>query len=331
MKAWSVTGVGSPNEVMVLGERDAPEPGPGEVQVQVAAAGLGLPDVFMCRGSYAFSPTLPFTPGQEVVGVVSKLGENSVASIGQRLMGVTSFYVGNGGYAEYCIVSDRTSYPVPKAMGDAEAAAFSIPFHTAWVGLKFRAHMQAGETLVVHGAAGGTGTAAVQLGKALGARVMATVSTPEKGDLCRSLGADEVIDNTREDFVAKVLELTDGRGADVIYDPVGGDTCERSVTCTASQGRILAVGFASGRWGAPATDRMVMRNCSLLGVFVGAYNHDQMLTAHHELLQLHAQGLLTAVPETTVGFDAVAEELTRLERREAKGKTVALVAPHTPA
>ncbi|MDZ7783616.1 MAG: NADPH:quinone oxidoreductase family protein [Halioglobus sp.] len=323
MRAWQVTGAGSPDQVIEPGSRDVPEPGPGELQIEIAAAGMGLPDVLMCRGEYAYSPALPFTPGQEVAGVITEVGEDvDAAAIGRRVMGVTAFYSGHGGYAEYCLAPEFAVYPVPDGMSDAEAAAFGIPYHTAWVGLKWRADIEPGDVLLVHGGAGGTGSAAIQLGAALGARVIATAGSDDRLDFCRSLGADGAINYREADFAAAVLELTEGRGADVIYDPVGGEIFERSASCIAPGGRLLAVGFACGRWGAADTRALVMRNGSVMGVFVGAYGHDEMSACHAELAGLYAAGRITVPLAATIGFDEVGDYLCRLERREIRGKVV---------
>lgn len=324
MRAWQVKGVGGPGEVLEVAERDIPQPGPGELQISVAAAGMGFPDLLMCRGEYVFSPELPFTPGQEVAGVVTAVGDGAALAEGARVTGVTSFYTGNGGYADYCLAPDYSLYPVPDGMSDAEAAAFCIPYHTAWVALKFRADIQAGEVLLVHGGAGGTGSTAIQLGKALGAQVIATASTADKLDYCREQGADHCINYRDADFVAAVLDLTQGRGADVIYDPVGGEVFEKSVGCTASGGRLLAIGFACGQWGQADARQLLMRNCSAVGVFVGAYGHDEMLIAHGELCALYAVGKITVPIAATIGFGEVADYLGRLERREINGKVVML-------
>ena len=322
MRAWCVNGVGHPKDVIALEEREVPQPGPGEVQIQVTAAGMGLPDVLMCKGEYVFSPELPFTPGQEVAGVITAVGEGCSAEPGQQVMGVTAFYTGNGSYAEYCLAAEFSLYPIPEGMSDVEAAAFGIPYHTAWLGLRLRADIQAGEVLLVHGGAGGTGSAAIQLGKALGATVIATASSTAKLDYCRSLGADHCINYREQDFSGEVLALTEGRGADVIYDPVGGEIFERSVSCTASGGRLLAIGFACGRWGSADTNELVMRNCSVLGVFVGAYSHADRLEAHAALAQLYANGKIAVQLDKQIGFDEVAQHLSRLEDRKVQGKIV---------
>ena len=166
MRAWQVQRNGEPKEALELGEAELPKPGPGQVRLEVRAVGIGLPDLFMCRGSYAMRPAMPFTPGQEVVGIVRELGEGARARVGERIMGVTAFFLGRGGFAESCLALDEFAPNVPEAMTDAEAAGFVIPFWTAYVALVRRAGLEAGETLLVLGAAGGTGSAAVQLGKA---------------------------------------------------------------------------------------------------------------------------------------------------------------------
>ncbi|MEH6592893.1 MAG: zinc-binding dehydrogenase, partial [Halioglobus sp.] len=242
-----------------------------------------------------------------------------------RVMGVTSFYTGNGSYAQYCIAPESSLYPMAQGMSAAEAAAFCIPFHTAITSLKLRAALQVEEFLLVHGGAGGSGSAAIQLGKSMGAQIIATASSEEKLDYCRSQGADHCINYREQDFSAEVLELTAGRGADVIFDPVGGEVFERSISCTASGGRLLAVGFASGRWGIVDTEAMVMRNCSTMGVFAGAYSHKEMLVCHEELLSLYRAGALSLQPEVALGLESVTDYLSRLEGREVQGKVVVAI------
>ncbi|MEH6551738.1 MAG: NADPH:quinone oxidoreductase family protein [Pseudomonadales bacterium] len=322
MKAWSVNGVGHPADVISQLERDLPEPGPGEVQIKVLAAGMGLPDVLMCKGEYAFSPQLPFTPGQEVAGVVSAVGDGCQMKIGDRVMGITSFYTGNGSYAEYCLAPELSLYPLAKEMKPEEAAGFCIPFHTAIIGLKLRADLKAGEVLLVHGGSGGSGSAAIQLAKAMDIQVIATAGSESKLDFCRSLGADHCINYREEDFSARVLDITGGRGVDVVFDPVGGEIYEKSVSCTASGGRLLAIGFACGRWGEASTEQLVMRNCSSIGVFVGAHGREEMQSCHDELLALYEAGKMIPKTDTVIEFDQVGEYLQRLERREIKGKVV---------
>ena len=193
MQAWQVTGTGEPADVLSLVDVDVPEPGPGHVRIRVTAAGIGLPDVLMCRGTYPLTPPLPFTPGQEATGTVTAVGEGVDLPIGAPVMGVTVFYEGNGSFAEECLVLAESAFAVPPGLADAEAAGFWIPHLTAWIGLVDRGRIAPGDWLAVLGAAGGSGAAAVQLGCALGARVIAMVSDEERAVFCRSLGAEATV------------------------------------------------------------------------------------------------------------------------------------------
>jgi NADPH:quinone reductase len=322
MQAWQVTKLGSPKEVLTLEDKALPAVGPGAIRIQVAAAALGLPDVMMCRGIYDFKPAIPFTPGQEICGTILEVGEGVSWSVGQRVMGVTCFFLGHGGLAQECLSMEGMLYPVPEAMRDIEAAAFGIAYQTAWVGLVIRGHLQAGETVLVSGAAGGSGSAAVQLGHALGARVIAVAGGTEKSKSCREFGADEVIDHREQDFVAEVNRLTEGRGADVIFETVGGELFRRSVDCLANAGRLLAVGFASGEWGEADTHDLVLKDASLLGVYVGAYDSQQRMEIHQELTRLFEERKIAPLVHEVVAFDAVPQGLSKLESRQATGKLV---------
>ena len=322
MKAWLATGIGPPAEVLELGERPVPEPVPGELGVAVRAAAVGLPDVFMCRGQYAFKPRHPFTPGQEVAGVVRAASEVPGLGTGQRVMGVTAFYRGNGGFAEYATLVADTVWPIPDAMSDDEAAGFSIPFRTAYLGLVTRGRLAAGETLLVHGAAGGTGFAAIQLGKALGARVVAVASGPEKGAFCRQQGADAVIDRRREDFVEAVKEHTAGQGADVVYDPVGGETFLRSLDCMNTEGRLLAIGFASGNWADAPTSKLVDRNLTVVGVLAVPPSAEVAEQMRLRLTELYGAGAIRPVVAASFAFDRLPEALAAVEAQGGGGKVV---------
>ena len=194
MQAWQVIKHGEPKAVMELGEKAVPEPGPGEVRILVKAVALGLPDVFMCRGTYAFSPTIPFTPGQEVVGIVTAIGEGVDLAVGSRVIATTSFIQGNGGFAEQALAPVGATYCIPDDMPDEDAAAFLIPFQTAHIALARRGQLLPGETLLVHGGAGGVGSAAIQVGRALGAKVIATATGQERAEACLELGASLAID-----------------------------------------------------------------------------------------------------------------------------------------
>ena len=193
MRAWQVQAQGEPIDVLELVELEPPRPGPGQLRIRVTAAGIGLPDVLMCRGSYPLTPPLPFVAGQEATGVVTAVGDGVDVPLGSRVMAVTVFYQGHGSFAEECLVGGDSTFPVPDGLSDSEAAGFWIPHLTGWIGLVDRGHVAPGDQLAVLGASGGSGIAAVQLGKALGARVIAVVGDEERAEFCRRLGADATI------------------------------------------------------------------------------------------------------------------------------------------
>ena len=326
MRAWRVVGAGEPRAVLELAQdAPAPDPVPGQLRVRVEAAGVGFPDVAMCRGAYALTPPLPFTPGQEVSGVVTAAGEGALAAVGDRVMAVASFFLRHGSFAEECLALDDFAFPVPGGMQPAEAAAFVIPFHTAYVALVARAAVEPGETLVVLGAAGGSGSAAVQLGKALGARVVATAGGPEKARFCEGLGADVVIDYRSSDIAAAVREATGDRGAEVIFDAVGGDAFDAATRCIAHEGRLLVVGFGSGSWGRPRVEHMVTNNYSLVGVMPGGYDRAFRLHAQEFLLEHWRAGRLRPVIHEVIPFERVPEAVDLVARGGVTGKVVVAV------
>ncbi|CAB4329618.1 MAG: zinc-binding dehydrogenase [Actinobacteria bacterium] len=324
MRAWQITEVGAPVDVLRMVDIPEPVPGPGEVALQVHAAGIGMPDAFMCRSTYAFSPSLPFVPGQEMCGTVVAVGEGSTARVGDRLMGVTSFYDGRGGLAEFTIASDATLFRVPEDMSSSDAATFRIGYSTALIGLQRRGEVQAGETVVVLGASGGSGSTAVQIAAALGARVLAVVSTPEKAALSTALGASAVIDRSEVDVASAVNEMTDGRGADLVYDPVGGDLANATLKCLAPGGRLLAVGFASGQWTNPPVAELVRRNVSLVGVYAGGIGRTENESDHELLLSLYGQGKLQSFV-TEVSFEHGVDAVVAVDEGTVVGKSVVAV------
>lgn len=330
MRAWQTTKAGRPADVLQLANEVAePAPTPGTVLVEVAAAGIGLPDAFMCAGNYAMTPAqFPFTQGQEVVGRVVGWAEGVEGrSVGDRVMAVTSFFTGDGAFAERCLALDDFCLPVPEGMSDAAAAGFLIPFHTAYIALVTRGQVAAGETLVVVGGAGGTGQAAMQIGKALGARVIATAGGPEKAEFCRGLGADEVIDYKAEDIAEGVRARTDGRGADVFYDPVGGDTFATLTTCVAPEGRILAIGFASGAWGKVDAAALAYGNFSVVGVIPTHYDRAYKERAQAQLVEWWRAGAIRPRVDELVPFDALPDALERLVGGQVIGKLALAVDP----
>ena len=324
MRAWTVDGVGAPADVMRLVDIDEPRPGPGEVLLDVRAAGVGMPDAFMCRATYAFSPPHPFVPGQEVCATVIGVGEGVDLGIGERVMGVTSFYDGRGGLAERTVANATTLFRVPASMSDASAATFRIGFSTALIGLQRRGRVVAGEHVLVLGGAGGSGVTAIQVAKALGAEVTAVVSSPEKAQLCRDMGADAVIDRTTGDVVEAVLARTGGRGVDLVYDPVGGELADACVQCLAPDGRLLLVGFASGRWAAPSMDPVVRRNVSLVGVYAGGITRADNEADHEFLLSLFEQGRLQAYA-AEVPFERAVDAVSAVDRGDVVGKSAVLM------
>ena len=322
MQAWQVQGSGEPIDVLRRVEIEVPEPGPGQLRIRVAAAGIGLPDVFMCRGTYALTPPLPFTPGQEASGVVTAVGDGVDLAIGTRVMGVTVFYKGHGSFAEECLVGADTAFPIPGGLTDAEAAGFWIPHLTAWTGLVDRGHVVPGDWLAVLGASGGSGIAAVQLGKALGAQVIAVVGDGERAEFCRALGADVTIDHRSGPIGPALTEATAGHGPDLVYDPVGGALAEDAAAVMARHGRVLAVGFASGRWPKIATHDMVVKNTSLVGVFAGGYSRAELDSIHASLAALVAEGRLRNAVTGEVPFADLPAALQRMADRGVVGKRV---------
>jgi NADPH2:quinone reductase len=302
-----------------------PEPKPGDVRLRVHAAALNFPDVLLCRGEYQVKPPLPFTPGAEVAGVVDALGDGVTdVAVGQRVLAIPNF--GPGGFSEYTLASAPGGvFPIPDSMSFAAASALHVVYQTGHLALHRRAALQPGETLLVHAGAGGVGSAAIQLGLAAGARVIATAGGPEKVEVCRKLGAEVAIDYRERDFVDAVKEATDGRGADVIYDPVGGDTYDRSTKCIAFEGRILIIGFTGGRFAEARTNHVLIKNYSVVGVHWGLYNiMDPALvrSTHDELMRLFDAGAIDPLISQRVPLDDVPNALERLGSRGTWGKVV---------
>ncbi len=324
MRAWQVGRLGEPAEVMELVEVPVPEPGAGQVTVRVLAAAANFPDVLMCRGLYQVRPELPFTPGVELCGEVTAVGEGvDHIAVGDRVLGGAA--LPHGGFAEYAVLSATETFPAPEALDDAQASSLFIGYQTGWFGLHRRAGLQAGETLLVHAAAGGVGSAAIQLGKAAGAKVIGVVGGPAKADVARALGADVVVDRHAQDFVEVVKAETGGRGADVVYDPVGGDTYRRSTKCIAFEGRILVVGFAGGEIQQVALNHALIKNYSIVGLHWGLYNrYDRAAVqqCHSELTALATSGAIAPLVSERLPLQDVAAGLQRL----ADGVTVGRVA-----
>jgi NADPH2:quinone reductase len=339
MKALQVTAHGQPGEVLAVQRIERPEPGPGEVRIRVGAASLNFNDIDRCRGKLVSVPTPPpFTLGMDVCGVVDAAGEGAGAWLGKRVVAITKNAL--GGIAEYALADAVSVFDAPAGFDDAEATAFLLTFQTSHLALFRRGRLRAGETLVVHSAASGLGTAGIQLGKAVGARVIAVAGGESKVALCAALGADLVIDHTAEDFVEVVLAATDDAGADVVYDLAGGDFVERSWRCTAREGRYLAVGFAdddaNGMTGRPI--RMAcIGNIDIVGVMVAwvdtvdpgmrrfgfnPFGRDTADEIHADLLRLADGGAVRPVIGRRVSMEEAGRALDEHEARRSMGRTV---------
>jgi NADPH2:quinone reductase len=324
MRAWQVQQAGEPGDVLGLAEVPDPEPGPGQVLVRVLGAAANFPDVLMCRGQYQVRPPYPYTPGIELCGEILALGPGVTGlAAGDRVIGgpVLPF----GAFAELAVMNAATVLPAPQGLDDAEAAAFFITYQTGWFGLHRRAHLAAGETLLVQAAAGGVGSGAVQLGKAAGARVIGVVGGERKAEVARELGADVVIDRLTEDFVPVVKEVTGGRGADVIYDSVGGQAYARSTKCIAFEGRILVIGFASGEIPTAALNHALIKNYSIVGLHWGLYQTKEPQSigdCHRQLTKLVADGAIRPLVSERLGLDEVPGALDKLAHGDTVGRIV---------
>jgi NADPH:quinone reductase len=324
VKAWQVSRHGEPQDALELVEVPRPEAGPGQLLVRVLAAAANFPDLLMCRGTYQVRPPLPFCPGVELCGEVVEAGPGVGGySAGDRVLGTA--VLPHGGFAEYAVVDAGRALPAPEGLDDAEAAPFRVTYQTGWFGLHRRARLAAGETLLVHAAAGGVGSGAVQLGKAAGARVIGVAGGPEKVAVVRELGADVVIDRHAEDFVTVVKEVTGGHGADVVYDPVGGEAFRRSTKCIAFEGRILIVGFASGDIPSAALNHALVKNYSIVGLHWGLYEQREpgsILDCHAELSRLVAAGAIRTLVSERLTLADVPDGLRRLGAGTTTGRIV---------
>lgn len=294
----------------------------GQVVVDVKAAGVSFPDVLIVQGKYQFQPPFPFSPGGEIAGIISEVGEGVVDwKVGDRVIAMT----GNGGIAEKVVAFEMTLMPLPETMDFKDGAAFPLNYGTTYHALKQRGQLQTGETLLVTGAGGGVGTTAIEIGKAMGARVIAAASTDEKLEIAKNLGADEVINYSDGELKEKVKALTDGLGADVIYDPIGGDIFMQCMRCINWKGRVLVIGFASGPIPEVPTNLALLKGCSIVGVFWGRFTGaepEENSQNFDELFALHAEGKLKPQITKSYSLDDAAEAISSLENRKATGKVV---------
>ncbi|MGH9187448.1 MAG: NADPH:quinone oxidoreductase family protein [Acidimicrobiales bacterium] len=311
-----------PPESLVVAEVDDPVAGPGQVVVEVHACGVNFPDVLIIQNLYQFKPPLPFSPGGEVSGVVSAVGEG-VDDVhgGDRVIASTGW----GGLAEKVVTAAGSVIPVPDGIDLVAASAFIYAYGTSHYALKDRAHLQPGETLLVLGAAGGVGLAAVDLGRVMGARVIAAASSDSKLELCREHGADELINYADQDLRARLKELTANHGVDVVYDPVGGSYSEPALRSMAWDGRFLVIGFAAGEIPRIPLNLALLKSCQIVGVFWGAFagreperNRENVA----ELMQWWQDGIIGPHVSATYPLEKAKDAIRELAERRARGKVV---------
>jgi len=321
MRAWQVHELGDPIDQLVRDEIEAPEPKPGGVVVASEAVGLAFPDVLQVRGEYQVKPPLPFVPGSETAGTVVAVGEGvDEGLVGRRVVAL------GGGLSEQVALPASSVFEVPEGLASTKAAAIPMNYCTTWFALHDRARLQAGETLLVTGASGGVGSAAIQLGRAVGARVIAVAGGAEKVAACEALGADSVIDHREvDDLVEEVRSLTDGRGVDVAYDPVGGDVFQQVRRCMAWDGRLLVIGFVAG---IPelATNHVLLKNYSVVGVHWGASLARAPESLGRQVASVFALAEVGAVDpllHPPYAFDDAPQALQDIYDRRVVGKVVA--------
>lgn len=309
---------------LVLEEVASPLPKNNEILLDVQAAGVNFPDTLIIEGKYQFQPPLPFSPGGEAAGVVAAVGEKAGAfKVGDRVMALTGW----GAFAEQVAVPFYNVLPIPASMDFTTAAAFGMTYGTSMHALRQRGQLQAGETLLVLGASGGVGLAAVEIGKAIGARVIAAASSADKLAVAKAAGADELIDYSQASLREEIKRLTNGQGVDVIYDPVGGELFEQAVRGLAWNGRLLVVGFASGTIPQLAANLVLLKGAAVLGVFWGAFAQRQPqdnAANFQQLFAWHAQGKLRPLVSQTYPLAKAGAAIEKLGQRQAVGKLVVL-------
>ena len=307
---------------LVLEEVASPLPKNNEILLDVQAAGVNFPDTLIIEGKYQFQPPLPFSPGGEAAGVVAAVGEKAGAfKVGDRVMALTGW----GAFAEQVAVPFYNVLPIPASMDFTTAAAFGMTYGTSMHALRQRGQLQAGETLLVLGASGGVGLAAVEIAKAMGARVIAAASSADKLAVAKAAGADELIDYSQASLREEIKRLTNGQGVDVIYDPVGGELFEQAVRGLAWNGRLLVVGFASGTIPQLAANLVLLKGAAVLGVFWGAFAQRQPqdnAANFQQLFAWHAQGKLKPLVSQTYPLAEAGAAIEKLGQRQAVGKLV---------
>jgi len=321
MKAIRVHETGSIDR-LALEEIAAPTPEEGELRLKVHACGINFADLLMVQGRYQEKPSLPFTPGIEVAGEVAETGKAaSRFAPGTRVLAILP----RGGLAEEAVVAETLAMPIPDGVDDVTAAAFPVAYGTSHLALTHRAGLQAGENLLVLGAAGGVGLTAVEIGKRLGARVIAAASSPEKLEIARGRGADDLVDYSREDLRERVKSLTGGRGANVAFDPVGGAAFEAALRTLDFEGRLIVIGFASGEIGQVPANLLLVKNISVLGLYWGSYGWKRpevLMASMRELLGWLAHGEIAPHISAVYPLAEAARAMEDLAARRSTGKVV---------
>jgi len=321
MKAVLCKELGPP-EKLVVEQVPSPMPGKGQIVVSVKAAGVNFPDTLIIQGKYQFKPEPPFSPGGEVAGVIKALGEGVTGlKPGDRVIAASTF----GGFAEEMVADADKVIPLPDAMDFVPAAAFILTYGTSYHALKDRARLLAGETLLVLGASGGVGLAAIQIGKAMGAKVIAAASSDAKLQVCKDNGADELINYGSEDLRTRIKAITAGRGVDVVYDPVGGPYSEPALRDMAWNGRFLVVGFAAGDIPKVPLNLPLLKGCSIVGVFWGAFTRtepDNNRRNNEVLLKMYLDGKVKPHIHATYPLERAAEALNEVLNKRVSGKVV---------
>ena len=322
MKALVCKELGLADKLELVDDWADPELGDHDVLIEVKAAGLNFPDVLIIQGKYQIQPELPFIPGAECSGVVTAVGANVTRyKVGDRVLSMGA----SGAFCEKIAANEYAVFPMPQSLSFEQAAGISITYFTSYYALKQRANIQPGETLLVLGAAGGVGTTAIELGKLMGARVIAAASSQEKLALCKQLGADEVINYNEVSLKDAVKELTGGKGVDVVYDPVGGDYAEPAIRSMAWNGRYLVIGFASGPIPRIPLNLALLKGCSLVGVFWGRFSGEepeQNIKNIEELWELFDGGKISPVVTDSFPFAQYEEAFNCLIERRARGKVI---------
>lgn len=321
MRAVVAEKVSEPEDLKVV-ELPSPKPGAGQIRIDVKATALNFADSLIIAHKYQVRPDFPFSPGFEVAGVVSAIGPDVADfAVGDRVIATMDY----GAYSEQVVVEDFLAHPFPASMDFATAASFPVAYGTSYVGLLRRSHIAPGETVLVHGAAGGVGLTAVEIAKAAGARVIATAGSDEKCQIARDHGADESINYAAGPFRDRVKEITGGAGADIIYDPVGGDVFDQSLRCVNWGGRILIIGFAAGRIPEIPANLLLVKSCSAIGVFWSSHRRREPMALrddYRQLFQWWEEGKLKPHVGASYAFEEAGQALRALLSRKVAGKIV---------